>query len=288
MFKYVITGGEGFIGTNLVNYLLQHHLNPVTDFVSLDLTASTIEGHLYHGLSFPFFFKAEHIIHLAAKTNVRESLEDPFKVFTANTRTVASALESARDAEVKSFVFASSAAAPMCQSPYLASKYAGEALCKAYRSSFHLIVHICRFANVYGPYSTHKQSVIHSLIKKAIKREPLQIFGDGKQTRKFAYVEDVVEAIFNLTNANTINEDLIIASEQSYEILKITEIIQDISKELLGYTSEINYLPPNEGEVLHPLVRANCIGKTSIEEGIRKTFEWYIDNYEINENRRYA
>jgi UDP-glucose 4-epimerase len=150
----------------------------------------------------------EIIVHLAANTGVGPSIADPKQDMQSNVKGILNVLEAARKNEVSRFIFASSNApigeaeppiheeiAPHPLSPYGASKLAGEGYCSAYYHSFGLQTAVLRFGNVYGPGSTHKSSVVAKFIKQALQEETCQIYGDGKQTRDFIYIDDLVQAI---------------------------------------------------------------------------------------------
>jgi UDP-glucose 4-epimerase len=118
-------------------------------------------------------------------------------------------LDACRKSNVKRFVFASSGAplgeqeppiheemVPRPISPYGASKLCGEAYCSAFHGSFGVETVCLRFGNVYGPYSTHKGSVVAKFIKQILERETLTIYGDGSQTRDFIYIDDLIRAVW--------------------------------------------------------------------------------------------
>jgi UDP-glucose 4-epimerase len=151
---------------------------------------------------------ANAIVHLAANTGVGPSVDDPRKDCVTNVIGTLNYLESARHNAVKRFVFASSGApigecvppiheemAPHPTSPYGASKLAGEGYCSAYFRTFGVETVALRFGNVYGPGSGHKNSVVAKFIKQILNGETLEIYGDGKQTRDFIFIEDLVNAI---------------------------------------------------------------------------------------------
>jgi UDP-glucose 4-epimerase len=233
--KWVITGGCGFIGRNLIRHLLgnedhsirviddlsvggREELEEVTSFREIeaneigsfpergvelvvgdvlneDLARSVVEG-------------CDVIVHLAANTGVAPSVEDPRYDCVTNVVGTLNYLEAARHSEVHRFVFASSGApigecdppiheemAPHPKSPYGASKLAGEGYCSAYYGSFDVETVALRFGNVYGPLSGHKSSVVAKFIRRALQDKTLEIYGDGQQTRDYIYTGDLIRAI---------------------------------------------------------------------------------------------
>jgi len=148
------------------------------------------------------------IIHLAANTGVAPSVLDPLYDCLTNVVGTLNMLECCRQNSIKKFVFASSGAPlgeqlpplneislPKPASPYGASKLAGEGYCSAYNVSFGIDTIALRFGNVYGPGSMHKGSAVAKFIKVALAEEPIEVYGDGSQTRDFIYIDDLTKAI---------------------------------------------------------------------------------------------
>lgn len=220
----LITGGCGFIGTNLVKYLSdrgykvrildnlstssriwatdrrQSKLPPVAlitgDIRNREVVEKAVAG-------------VDAVVHLAAYTSVVDSLGNPDEVFDINVNGTFNLLEACHHHGVENFIFASSNATvgeqappidetkvPQPLSPYGASKLAGEALCSTYHHSFGLRSVSLRFANCYGPYSEHKPIVATAFMKWAREGKPLIIYGDGNQTRDFVHVDDVCYAVY--------------------------------------------------------------------------------------------
>ncbi len=228
--KYLVTGGCGFIGRNLCIRLLKDPDNEIVVFDNFS-TSSDVDlfSALYaSGVSHEAVGRvavimgdildadrlaqgatgADCIVHLAANTGVAPSVADPHMDCRVNVMGTLNALEAARHAGVKRFVFASSGApvgdnpppiheemAPRPASPYGASKLAGEGYCSAYWRCFGVETVALRFGNVYGPLSTHKASVVAKFIKAAMTGERWEIYGDGGQTRDFIFIDDLVDAV---------------------------------------------------------------------------------------------
>ena len=240
--NWLITGGCGFIGCQLIHNLVEdgnhkiHVLdnlsvgtfedlasvcpiakhddeptvddwqNPVTLYVG-DIQDKQIVARAMKG--------ADVVVHLAANTGVAPSVEDPMGDCMNNVFGTLTMLMAARVEGVKRFILASSGAplgvqqpplheemAPKPASPYGASKLAGEGYCSAYFHSFGLETICLRFGNVYGVGSGHKNSAVAKFIKQALAGETIEIYGDGSQTRDFIYISDLIAAIRKSATAN--------------------------------------------------------------------------------------
>ncbi len=256
-----LTGGAGFIGANFVKYLLDKGGYEITVFDNLSIGSKEnldkairaskqigkinfIQGDILDFKKLEESMKGiEAVIHLAADTGVVESIENPNECFSVNSVGTFNTLEASRKNGIKTFIFASSNASvgeqnppihedmiPLPLSPYGASKLHGEALCSAYFNSYGLKAIVLRFANVYGPFSNHKCSVIAKFIKKSKLGQPLEIYGDGTQTRDFIHVFDICQAIelsinFKLAIPNN-NFVFQIASGIETRVIDIANIIK--------------------------------------------------------------
>lgn len=265
--KWLITGGCGFIGLNLIKKILQFNSNPsirILDNLSVgnreDLRNISEFSEIHHNniISGPSSIELvvsdirnqqntiaackgiDIIVHLAANTGVGPSVKNPTLDCEINVVGLVNVLEGARINNVKKFIFASSGAplgeqdppihenlVPKPVSPYGASKLAGEAYCSAYYRTFGLDTVALRFGNVYGPGSKYKDSVIAKFIKKALNGETLEIYGNGQQTRDFIYVDDIVNAIILSVHADVGGEIFQIATNKE---TNISEIVKELTK----------------------------------------------------------
>src|SRR5262249_33340561 len=174
-------------------------------------------------------------VHLAANGGAAASFAAPRGDCMNNVVGTLNCLEACRQHSVRRFVFASSGAPigncepPLHEempahpvSPYGASKLAGEAYCCAYQRSFGVETVALRFGNCYGPFSSHKSSVVAKFIRQALAREPWEIFGDGQQTRDFIYVQDITDAILRAATVEGIGGEVFqIATNSETTVLEL-------------------------------------------------------------------
>ena len=201
------------------------------------------------------------IIHLAANTGVAPSVENPRADMESNVIGTFNMLEAARENRVGKFVFASSGApigdveppiheekAPRPISPYGASKLAGEGYCSAYYRTFGIKTVSLRFGNVYGPRSKHKNSIVAKFIKNAIEGEPLEIYGDGNQTRDFIYIDDLIQAVMLSLKADVGGEIFQIATHKETTVNEIACSIQQLVKNRTNRKVDIVLSSPRLGD----------------------------------------
>ncbi|QKE65461.1 NAD-dependent epimerase/dehydratase family protein [Aquipseudomonas campi] len=283
----LITGGCGFIGTSLIQSLINDHgvsdicvldnlsegsfedLQEVGGFVRFDAGSNIPE----EGLRFvegdirdyevveKCCRKVGGVVHLAANTGVAPSVENPRMDMESNVIGVLNLLEGMRVNAINKFVFASSGApagaveppiheeiAPHPVSPYGASKLAGEGYCSAYYHSFGINTIALRFGNVFGPRSKNKSSVIAKFIRQALSGQVCEVYGDGAQTRDFIYIDDLVRAIVMAFNAPLGGEIFQIASGGE---LSVSEAIDEVSSALgkFGFSLAVVKSSPRVGDV---------------------------------------
>lgn len=215
----LITGGAGFVGTNLTAHLnrIGGHPVRVIDNESLgkrehlaDLDVEFIHGDIRDRDAVDKALDGiDAVVHLAADTRVIDSIEDPRKNFEANVIGTFNVLEAMRARGIGRFVNASTGGAilgevpppvheemvPHPASPYGASKLAVEGYCSAFSASYGLRSVSLRFSNVYGPRSFHKGSVVAHFFKQIMAGKPLVVYGDGSQVRDYVFIENLCDGI---------------------------------------------------------------------------------------------
>jgi UDP-glucose 4-epimerase len=235
------------------------------------------------------------VIHLAANTGVAPSIEDPRADCLANVIGTFNYLEGARAAGITRFVFASSGATvgdcepPIHElaparpvSPYGASKLAGEAYCSAYARTFGLATVALRFGNVYGPGSEHKESAVAKFIRRAFAGQPLQIYGDGAQTRDFIYIDDLARAIERACVVDGIGGEVFqIATARETTVSELAEALLSALAAEGFQRPQIEFLDRRPGEVFRNFAdtrkAAALLGwsaEVSLPEGLRRTVRW--------------
>jgi UDP-glucose 4-epimerase len=296
--RALVTGGAGFIGSNLVDGLLARgdEVSILDDLstgrrVNLDGAladgATLFEGSVADPRTVAATFagaKPEVVFHLAAQIDVRRAVEDPAFDATINVVGTANMLEAARQAGVRRFVLASTGGAiygeadeiptaedatPRPLSPYAASKWSAEAYVDLYRRLHGLSTFSARLANVYGPRQDPKgeAGVIAIYCGAAVDGRPAIVFGDGLQTRDFVYVGDVVDAFMAAGDSDAHGYCNVGTGEET-TVLQLAET--------LGL--EPRFEPERAGEVRRSCLDAGAAGtvlgwraRTSLQDGLEQT-----------------
>lgn len=305
MKKIIVTGGAGFIGSHLVDKLIKRgdkvvvidnlstgkksNLNPKAEFYKLDVCD-------FRKIK-PFFKGADFVFHLAAIPRVPLSMEDPIGTSKINIMGTLNVFKAASEAKVKRVAFASSSSVygnqkkfplkenmePVPISPYGLQKLTGERFAKIFSEMYGLPVVCLRYFNVFGPridFNSDYSLVVGKFLRQKAQKKPLTIFGDGKQTRGFSYVEDVVEADIKVMESKKIKggEVINISSSQSQSVNYIADLIGGKKK----------YMPIRKGDVFHTKadisLAKKLLGwqpKVSFEAGLEKTIQWFEKNYKL-------
>ena len=216
MKNILITGGVGFIGTNLAEELVKQNYNVMSlDNYSFGSKDNQIEGVKYFNYDIEDIDKITEPIdvcfHLCAMARVQPSFEDPMEYFRVNVLGTTKVMEWAKKNNVK-VVYAGSSSKHFnpSDSPYAMYKYLGEEVCKLYKKTYNVNAEIARFYNVFGPREVmHEKfgNVIGIWKSKVNKGEPLPIVGDGNQRRDFTHVFDIVNGLIKIATSNNKHED---------------------------------------------------------------------------------
>ncbi|NJF24094.1 SDR family oxidoreductase [Thermococcus sp. Bubb.Bath] len=299
----VVTGGAGFIGSHIAWELVkdndviiidnlhtgkEENVPPGAKLVRADVREYTAIAELIS--------QADYVFHEAAQVSVVESVRDPVFTEEVNVLGTLNILKALLEGHGK-LIFASSAAVygdnpnlplketerPRPLSPYGVTKWAAEEHLRVFHELYGLPVVALRYFNVFGPRQSANQyaGVISIFINRALRGEPLVIFGDGKQTRDFIYVKDVVKANILVAESRKANGRVFnVATGKQTSVLELaTKII-----EITGSNGSIVFDKPRPGDIRHSLADISEIRKLgfepewSLEEGLKKTVEWYAED----------
>ena len=307
MERLLITGGCGFIGVNLIDYLRRTGDWSITVLDNLSVgrreylkpyDVDFIEGDIRdRELAERAMKKAFAVVHLAADTRVIESIENPTKNFETNVIGTFELLQIARRAQVERFVFASTGGAiigpavppvhegmvPRPVSPYGASKLAGEAYLSAYYGAYGLKTVALRFSNVYGPRSFHKGSVIAQFFRNVLEKKPITVYGDGSQTRDYIYVDDICNAVALGIKSEKGGEAYQLGSGVPTSINEILELIRRTIAPVK--MPEVTFVPFRTGEIVHTHSNIDKARRelgyspsVKLEDGLTRTWQWFVSN----------
>lgn len=305
---YLVTGGAGFIGSHLVERLVKkkkkvrvidnfstgtrENLDPFVgeielvegSILDLGLLRNTVQG-------------VDIVFHQAALRSVPLSIDNPLASNEVNVQGTLNVLVASRDAGVKKVIYASSSSVygdspelpkaedqtPAPVSPYAVSKLAGEHYCAVFTKVYRLETIALRYFNVFGPRQDPESqyaAVIPRFIKGALMGQPLEIHGDGLQSRDFTYIDDVVEANWLAAQWNGAREGGVfnVARGESHSILDLIGLLEKILKTRLQYV----HTPSRAGDVRRTLADISRL-KTSVgyepnvsfDDGIKRTVQYF-------------
>ena len=241
--RCLVTGGAGFVGTNLIKRLLEDGYK----VVSLDNYSTGFKNNEQGGCSYfdvdinkvkdySFFMDgADVIFHMAALARIQPSIKDPVKCLENNFNSTLNILEWARSKDCP-VIFAGSSSYHhgLWGSPYAWSKHAGEQLCKLYSNVYDLPTAICRFYNVYGPHQIEEgtyATVIGIFEKQYRDGQPLTIVGNGEQRRDFTHIDDIVDGLIRINRAMQGEVDMVydapifeLGSGKNYSINEVADM----------------------------------------------------------------
>lgn len=304
----MVTGGAGFIGSNLAEELIRQGSKVVildnfsTGFrENLDEIIGDfefVEGDLNDGpLLDSILVGVETVFHQAALPSVPRSVDDPLETHRSCVDGTFSLLDASRRADVRRFIYAASSSAygdqptlpkietmiPEPLSPYAAAKLTGEYYCKVFSEVYGLETFSLRYFNVFGPRqnpSSTYSGVISRFIDSLLSDETPVIYGDGEQSRDFTYIANVVNAnIQAATSAKGIGQVINIANGERISLNHLLEVIKEITERT---DTTADHQPERKGDVKHSqadIRRAvEWLGYhriVGLEEGLKKTIDWW-------------
>ena len=310
MEKFLVTGGAGFIGSNITRKLVEQGCSVTVldnlltgkksnladcfdkiEFIEADMGDPAVAAKAVKNV--------DVVLHQGALPSVPKSVDDPVATNRHCVDATVTMLIAARDAGVKRFVYAASSSAygdaptlPKVEtmpsiplSPYAVAKLAGENYCTAFFKCYGFETISLRYFNVFGPYqdpASQYAAAIPAFVTSILKDEPPTIYGDGEQSRDFSYIDNVVEANLLAARApKTAGEIINIACGESVTINQIIEMINEI----VGKNVKPIYTDPRPGDVKHSLADISLAQKiigyksvVSFKAGLEKAIDWYSKN----------
>ena len=305
-----VTGGAGFIGSNLTKRLegSGHEIVVLDNFVSGKKSnlegsrAKIIEADLQDKASVAkFVSQVEAVVHLGALGSVPRSIEDPMNSFGSNVIGTLNLLEEVRNKNIH-LIFSSSSSvygrnikSPKSElewltplSPYAATKLSCEALILSYANSYNLKTLVFRLFNVFGPFQSADHAYAAVIPKwglAALKNEKIVIYGDGEQSRDFTYVDTVTEVIENaLLNKVTSDFPVNLALGRAFSLNSLLHKFQEYFGELT-----LDYQPPRKGDIRDSLSDPSNLKKLfpkiteiDFDNSLRKTLDWVTETYKTH------
>jgi nucleoside-diphosphate-sugar epimerase len=307
MDRFLVTGGAGFIGSNICPKLISQgcfvrvidnlltgkktNLAGILDkieFIEADMGDPDIARRAMKGI--------DAVLHQGALPSVPRSVDDPAATHRHCVDATFTLLLAARDAKVKRFVYAASSSAygdtptlPKVEtmpvnplSPYAAAKLMGEYYCSVFYKVFGLETISLRYFNVFGPHqdpTSQYAAAIPAFVTSILKDKSPTVYGDGEQSRDFTYVDNVVEA--NLLAARTKQTKGEVVNVACGEAVTVNEII-DMINDIVGKSVKPIYVPSRKGDVKHSLADISLAKKllgykpvVLFKEGLQKAIKWY-------------
>ena len=297
--QVLVTGGSGFIGRSVAGAFRRRGMSVTV--VDREPPVEEIEGVTYvkGDLNDPGVREAvvvsgtAGIVHLAARTSVLRSVEQPAETYTDNVAVTQELLELARARGVNRFLLASTNAVvgdvgaatitedlpPRPLTPYGATKAACEMLLSGYAGAYGMTTCALRFSNVYGPGMAHKDSFVAKMMRAALSGGGVRVYGDGKQRRDLVHVDDVVAGMLSAWDSGYTGR-AIIGSGTSVSVLEMIEAVRRVT----GRPLPAEHVPAPGGEMPAVVVdlsrSAETIGhrpSISLDEGLATTWRYFLD-----------
>jgi len=306
MSKYLITGGAGFIGSHIAEKLIRmgEKVRIIDNFetgkkenlINIKNKIELIKGDIRNEKDLNTALKkVDFVLHQAALRSVPRSIEDPISSNDVNVSGMLLLLKLSAEHKVKKFVFASSSSVygdnptlpkrenqlPMPISPYAATKLTGENYCKVFSKIYGLQTIVLRYFNVFGPKQDPKSQyavVVPKFITSALTGKTIEIHGDGKQSRDFTYIDNVVSANILAAKCKYSGEIFNVACNKNYSLLDLIKLIEKLS----GTKMKYKFTESRIGDVKHTLADISKIRKmlnykvlVNFETGIERTIEYF-------------
>ena len=303
--KALVTGCAGFIGSHLVDRLLEQGHKAIgidcfTDYYSREIKNKDISNALNNKsfelieediLEMDKYPEVDYVFHLAAQAGVRASWGKSFEIYTRNNiEATQKLLEFYKDLSIKKFAYASSSSVygdtelPMKEnsllkpvSPYGVTKLAGENLCYLYYKNYGVPTISLRYFTVYGPRQ-RPDMAIHKFVKAILNDGNILIFGDGEQTRDFTFVDDAVEANILAAESDIAGEVFNIGGGTRISVNELIKKIEDVT----GKKAKVKYMEKQKGDVRDTRADVNkakadlgWTSKVEIDEGLKKFVDWW-------------
>ena len=302
--KMLVTGGAGFIGSHLVDKLLEQGYEVIgidcfTDYYSREIKEKNIQNALNHKnfeliaediLEMEEYPEVDYVFHLAAQAGVRASWGKSFEIYTRNNiEATQRLLEFYKEHEIKKIVYASSSSVygdaelPMKEetilkpvSPYGVTKLAGENLCYLYWKNYGVPVTSLRYFTVYGP-GQRPDMAISKFVRAILNGEEITVYGNGRQTRDFTFVDDIVEATILAAKSNIVGEVFNVGGGSRISVNELIGIMENI----IGKKAKVKYVEKQKGDVRDTLADITkttrllkWTPKIKIDEGLRRQIKW--------------
>jgi len=275
MKRYIVTGGAGFIGSHIVETMLENGAEVfVIDNLTSGLRENLPDHSGVHVLAMDILSCApadlpvsvDGIVHLAARPSVVDSWAHPMDVHQANLSSTIAVIELCRQLEIPRIVFASSASVygnqeilpvdegvcPNPASPYGLQKLASESYLNLFCGHYGISAASLRFFNVYGPRQqpgSPYSGVISLLLDAMLEQQPFTIFGDGEQTRDFVYVKDVAGFVCRALQCDLPRRENTVLNIGSGQQVSINQLIELLRRHIPDWQAEIRHAPERPGDI---------------------------------------
>ncbi|MGD0956990.1 MAG: SDR family oxidoreductase [Candidatus Acidiferrales bacterium] len=309
--RYLVTGGAGFIGSNMVDELVRrgHSVVVLDDFSSgKEANLAGVRGKIdFRAGSITDLAEAQaacegvdYVIHLAARTSVPKSVKDPLETNKVNIDGTLNVLVAARDAKVKRLVYAASSSAygetptlpktetmqPEPISPYGVTKFVGELYAQVFGRVYGLENASVRYFNVFGPRqdpTSQYSGVLSRFMLAILEGEAPVVYGDGEQSRDFTYIDNVVDQTLRACEASGASGKVFNGGTGAR--ITLNEVLKLLGK-ITGRKVQAKYDPPRAGDIRDSQADISLARKVlgyeprvHLEDGLKRTWEWYKDAY---------